>query len=135
MKILKSNIFYVFCILLSGLIGTVSASTALYPGVFNGDEITVLSYQVIFSFLLVAFVLFIRKCLYFNFKLPPMSSYKKMKSGNYTFEGIFKDILDGTTEYFNARSNNKCINIIELINYFILLLIPVTNMFLLIRLR
>ncbi len=64
MKILKSNIFYVFCILLSGLIGTVSASTALYPGVFNGDEITVLSYQVIFSFLLIVFWLFIRKCFY-----------------------------------------------------------------------
>ena len=39
-----------------------------------------------------------------------------MKNGNFTFKGIFKDILDGTTEYFNARSNNKCINIIEL-NY------------------
>lgn len=33
----------------------------------------------------------------------PLFTYKKLKDGNYTFEGIFKHMLDDVKDYLNIR--------------------------------
>lgn len=72
MKILKPYSFHLSYIWLSSLIVSVSASSELYPGVFNGNEITVLSYQVIFCF--TSF------CRYNNLRLRKFLNLRKATS-------------------------------------------------------
>jgi len=109
MKVFKSSLFYISRILIFGFIATFSGSNALHQGMLNGTVLTVLSYQVAFNLLFTDFFpLYYSVLIHVNFeKLPPLSSYKKMTNGSYSFEGLFNEILDGMVEYFNARYHYK----------------------------
>lgn len=72
-------------------------------GMFFGKEITVLAYQVCLYekvYCISSFLKCINIDILFSKKFPPFFSYKKMKNGNYTFEGVFKSTLDDFQEYF-----------------------------------